>query len=123
MHTCWNFCKLHPLGLPAKLYWALEANTTACSVHFRTDPASACRFAIWPKVREFIEGLPPGAVMADVGCGNGKYFGVRRDVAVLGSDRSAGLAQVAAQRLAPNSPGGEAVNHPKDSTAHHAAVR
>jgi hypothetical protein len=28
--------------------------------------------------------------VADVGCGNGKYFGVRRDLAVLGSDRSAG---------------------------------
>jgi hypothetical protein len=48
------------------------------------------RFAVWPKVREFIDALPPGALVADVGCGNGKYFGVRRDVAVLGSDRSAG---------------------------------
>lgn len=48
------------------------------------------RFAIWPKVREFMAALPAGAVVADVGCGNGKYFGVRPDVAVLGSDRSAG---------------------------------
>jgi hypothetical protein len=30
------------------------------------------------------------AVVADVGCGNGKYFGVRQDLAVLGSDRSEG---------------------------------
>jgi alkylated DNA repair protein alkB family protein 8 len=30
------------------------------------------------------------AVVADVGCGNGKYYGVRRDLAVLGSDRSEG---------------------------------
>ncbi|GLC44949.1 hypothetical protein PLESTM_001668100 [Pleodorina starrii] len=62
---------------------------------------SATRFAIWPKVRSFIESLPPGGVVADVGCGNGKYFGVRRDLAVLGSDISAGLAEVAAQRLHP----------------------
>lgn len=48
------------------------------------------RFAVWPKVRAFLEALPPGAVVADVGCGNGKYFGVRRDVFVLGSDRSEG---------------------------------
>jgi alkylated DNA repair protein alkB homolog 8 len=54
-----------------------------------------CRFAIWPEVRRFIASLPSGAVVADVGCGNGKYFGVRPDIAVLGSDRSAGLARVA----------------------------
>ncbi|KAK9805819.1 hypothetical protein WJX73_003535 [Symbiochloris irregularis] len=64
---------------------------------------SSTRFAVWPKVREFINSLPQGAVVADVGCGNGKYFGVRSDIAVLGSDRSAGLAQVAAQRLSPTS--------------------
>jgi hypothetical protein len=42
------------------------------------------------QVRAFLEGLPANAVVADVGCGNGKYFGVRRDLAVLGSDRSEG---------------------------------
>ena len=46
------------------------------------------------RVRQFIQALAPGAIIADVGCGNGKYFSVRSDVAVLGSDRSAGLAQV-----------------------------
>lgn len=35
-------------------------------------------------------GLPAGAIVADVGCGNGKYFGVRQDLAVIGSDRSTG---------------------------------
>lgn len=51
-------------------------------------------------MRHFIEGLPVGSLVADVGCGNGKYFMVRQDIAVLGSDRSSGLAQVAATRLA-----------------------
>ena len=37
--------------------------------------------------------------MADVGCGNGKYFGVRSDIAVIGSDRSSGLTSVASKRL------------------------
>lgn len=50
-------------------------------------------------MRSFLEGLPTGAVVADVGCGNGKYFGVRSDIMVLGSDRSSGLARVAALRL------------------------
>lgn len=57
------------------------------------------RFAVWPKVRSFLETFSCGDVMADVGCGNGKYFGVRRDVAILASDRSVGLAEVAATRL------------------------
>ena len=57
----------------------------------RDLPSLNChRFAIWPKVKEFIEAIPPGGVVADVGCGNGKYFGVRRDLAVLGSDASIG---------------------------------
>ena len=50
------------------------------------------------QVREFLESLPPAAVLADVGCGNGKYFGVRPDVAVLGSDRSPNLAETASKR-------------------------
>ncbi len=57
------------------------------------------RLGPW-QVRQFIEGLAPGALVADVGCGNGKYFLVRQDIAVLGSDRSSGLAQVAATRFA-----------------------
>lgn len=60
---------------------------------------------MWPAVRAFIEGLPAGAVVADVGCGNGKYFNVRQDVAVLASDRSAGLVQVARQRVLRAAPG------------------
>lgn len=45
---------------------------------------------MWPKVREFVMALPPGALVADVGCGNGKYFGLRSDIFVLGTDRSTG---------------------------------
>ena len=60
---------------------------------------------MWPAVRAFIERLPAGAVVADVGCGNGKYFSVRQDVAVLASDRSSGLVQVAQQRVQHASPG------------------
>ena len=53
-------------------------------------------------MRAFLEALPRSAVVADVGCGNGKYFGVRRDAAMLGCDRSAGLAALAARRAAPS---------------------
>jgi alkylated DNA repair protein alkB homolog 8 len=73
---------------------------------------SATRFAIWPKVKAFIDSLPPGSIVADVGCGNGKYFGVRRDIFVIGSDRSPGLAGVANQRLSVKSiKGGCSMEH------------
>ena len=36
------------------------------------------------------------------GVGAGKYLGVRRDLAILASDRSLGLASQAAQRLQPS---------------------
>jgi len=62
---------------------------------------SATRFAVWPAVRKFIENIPSGGVVADVGCGNGKYFAVRKDIFTAGSDRSKGLAKVAARRLFP----------------------
>ncbi|KAL4540055.1 hypothetical protein Ndes2437B_g01611 [Nannochloris sp. 'desiccata'] len=62
---------------------------------------SATRFAIWPAVRHFIENITPGGIVADVGCGNGKYFAVRKDLFTAGSDRSEGLAKVAARRLFP----------------------
>lgn len=45
--------------------------------------------------------LPAGAVVLDVGCGNGKYFDLRPDIFVLGSDRSQGLVEVAARRVRP----------------------
>lgn len=52
-----------------------------------------------------MESFPAGAVVADIGCGNGKYFGVRQDLAVLASDRSAALVQVAQRRVLSPPPG------------------
>lgn len=52
-----------------------------------------------PQVRAFIDSLPERGLVADVGCGNGKYFGVRPDLTILASDRSPRLAEVAARRL------------------------
>lgn len=59
---------------------------------------------MWPAVRRFIEELPSGAVVADVGCGNGKYIGLRSDIAELASDPCDGLVRSAAERMR-SSPG------------------
>lgn len=36
-----------------------------------------------------------GSIGIDVGCGNGKYLGVNKDVYMIGSDRSDGLISCA----------------------------
>jgi hypothetical protein len=41
----------------------------------------------WPIIERFLKGLVPGSVGLDVGCGNGKYLAVNRDIFIVGSDR------------------------------------
>lgn len=52
-------------------------------------------------MRDYLLSLPLYGTLADVGCGNGKYFGVRPDMTVLGSDRSTGLASQAGKLCKP----------------------
>jgi tRNA (uracil-5-)-methyltransferase TRM9 len=41
----------------------------------------------WPIIERFLQNLEPGSVGLDVGCGNGKYLAVNRDVFIVASDR------------------------------------
>uniref|UniRef100_UPI0037E70F68 alkylated DNA repair protein alkB homolog 8 n=1 Tax=Semicossyphus pulcher TaxID=241346 RepID=UPI0037E70F68 len=59
---------------------------------------SNTRHSPWPRVCHFLASLPAGSVMADVGCGNGKYLGVNQEVAAVGCDRSSALVQICAER-------------------------
>jgi tRNA (uracil-5-)-methyltransferase TRM9 len=61
------------------------------------DHFSSTRYKPWPIVAEFIHSMPPGSVGLDVGCGNGKYLTVNRDVFIIGSDRSTNLVKIASQ--------------------------
>uniref|UniRef100_UPI003AB0044F tRNA (carboxymethyluridine(34)-5-O)-methyltransferase alkbh8 isoform X1 n=1 Tax=Centroberyx gerrardi TaxID=166262 RepID=UPI003AB0044F len=59
---------------------------------------SSTRHSPWPRVCHFLSSLPPGSVLADVGCGNGKYLGVNPQVTAVGCDRSSALIQICAER-------------------------
>jgi len=41
---------------------------------------SSTRHSPWPRVTEFIRQIPPGSLVADIGCGNGKYLGINRNI-------------------------------------------
>lgn len=69
----------------------------AIATHF-----SSTRYKAWPRVQAFIESLPPHSLVADVGCGNGKYFACAQRCGagaacryVVGVDASAGLLRLA----------------------------
>jgi hypothetical protein len=38
----------------------------------------------WPQVTTFLDALEPGAFVADVGCGNGKYLHVNPSLCMIG---------------------------------------
>ncbi|KAJ5216460.1 uncharacterized protein N7498_002867 [Penicillium cinerascens] len=58
---------------------------------------SSTRYKPWPIVEQFLKELQPGSVGLDVGCGNGKYLTVNKDVFIIASDRSENLARIALQ--------------------------
>ncbi len=44
------------------------------------------RTSIWKGVREFLDALPSGSLVADIGCGNGKNMMYRKDLEFRGYD-------------------------------------
>jgi ubiquinone/menaquinone biosynthesis C-methylase UbiE len=59
---------------------------------------SHTRYKAWPYVEKFLLNLPKYSCVADVGCGNGKYMGVNKDVMMFGSDISEGLLNICVER-------------------------
>ncbi|XP_022795895.1 alkylated DNA repair protein alkB homolog 8-like [Stylophora pistillata] len=59
---------------------------------------SGTRHSPWPKVADFLRNQPVGSLVADVGCGNGKYLGINDNLFKTGSDRSFNLASICRER-------------------------
>ncbi|KAH9218619.1 S-adenosyl-L-methionine-dependent methyltransferase, partial [Leptodontidium sp. 2 PMI_412] len=56
---------------------------------------SSTRYKPWPIVESFLQSLAPGSIGLDIGCGNGKYLAVNKDIFIIGSDRSSNLVKIA----------------------------
>jgi alkylated DNA repair protein alkB family protein 8 len=52
----------------------------------------------WHRVKAFIEGLEEGSLIADIGSGDGKYFGLNASAFSIGCDRSIRLLEVSADQ-------------------------
>jgi len=56
---------------------------------------SSTRYKPWPRVREFVESLPLGSFMADIGCGNGKNLAITDKISSFGCDMCEALVRIA----------------------------
>uniref|UniRef100_A0A8B9FRM2 Methyltransferase type 11 domain-containing protein n=1 Tax=Amazona collaria TaxID=241587 RepID=A0A8B9FRM2_9PSIT len=59
---------------------------------------SSTRHSPWPQIVEFLRSLPKGSIVADVGCGNGKYLGINEDLYMVGCDRSKNLVDICGEK-------------------------
>ncbi|XP_070554763.1 uncharacterized protein [Ptychodera flava] len=56
---------------------------------------SDTRYKAWPRVKQFLLELEPGSLVADIGCGNGRYLPINSNVFKIGSDRCDKLVEIA----------------------------
>ena len=57
--------------------WQLEATHVHRVYDEIASHFSSTRHTPWPRVKDFVLGLEEGSAVLDVGCGNGKYFGLK----------------------------------------------
>lgn len=62
------------------------------------DHFSSTRHSAWPGVAKFIDTMTPYSMMLDVGCGNGKYLNLRKDLFCFGCDYSDQLIRICNER-------------------------
>ncbi|KAM3934060.1 putative tRNA methyltransferase 9B [Leptodactylus fuscus] len=56
------------------------------------------RYKAWPKVQEFLLDQEPGSLIADIGCGNGKYLHINSQTYKVGCDYCLPLVEAARNR-------------------------
>lgn len=56
---------------------------------------SETRYKPWPGVVDFLNSIPAGSTVLDLGCGNGKYLSVRKDLNLYACDACPELVAIA----------------------------
>jgi len=60
---------------------------------------SSTRHKAWPRIANFLTELPFGSIVADVGCGNGKYLTVNEEnLYTIGTDRAENFMKICKER-------------------------
>ena len=82
------------------------------------------RYKAWPRVVEFIEGLPPRSLVADLGCGNGKLVPACSGAGHvgIGCDFSIELVRIAALQMGLQAQAADVMALPYRSSVFDAAV-
>jgi len=60
---------------------------------------SETRHTPWPKVIQFLQSIPFGGILVDLGCGNGKYLGAADGTYEIGTDFSLNLLKIVRDRF------------------------
>ena len=87
------------------------------SKHFSTT-----RKIIWPKVEDFIDSFHSKSLILDIGCGNGKNMGSRKDCIYIGLDACENLMKQAKLKSNCSYIVGNCINLPFESNSFHYAM-
>lgn len=92
--------KTTPPCLPksSKEAWQLEREHVHRVYDLIARHLSSTRHSPWPRIMGFLKALPSGSIMADIGCGNGKYLGINKDLYMVGCDHSQNFVDICRQR-------------------------
>ena len=59
---------------------------------------SHTRYKAWPRVQAFLEQIPQGSIVGDIGCGNGKYIFCVDHLQFVGSDIAENFAKICREK-------------------------
>lgn len=82
--NCDSFIRNQRINVDAQVASTLERTHVYEVYENIASHFSETRHKPWPNVLNFIQTLGPGSVLVDVGCGNGKYLGHRKDIYEVG---------------------------------------
>lgn len=88
-----DYCPTQLAAANERVETAVEREHVAAVYDAIAPHFSATRYKPWPRVAQFVASLPLGAVLLDIGCGNGRYMSRDNRIVHLGMDRSIGLLQ------------------------------